>query len=270
MSKESQLISEVKGYKLREGHMAFWWLGQLGYIVRMADLTIYADPYLSASDDRLFAPPLQADEIDNADIVLGSHDHLDHIDDDTWKAIAKASPQAVFVLPKLLMEKVSARTGIPKERMTGLDDGDCVTIKGVTIKAVAAAHEFLDPDPVTGEHPYLGYVVEGGGRVFYHAGDTCLYEGLITKLKKLAPPDVMFVPINGRDARRLKAGCIGNMTFQEAVDLCGQLSPGLAVPGHFDMFSDNLGSPLEFKAYLEIKYPEVKCWIGERGSAVEV
>ena len=270
MSKESQLLSEIREYRQKEGRMAFWWLGQLGYVIRMAGLTIYADPFLSELDDRLFAPPLRADEIDNADIVLGSHDHLDHIDDDTWKAIAKASPQAVFVLPKVLTERVSARTGIPAERMIGLDDGACANVKGVTIRAIAAAHELLDPDPVTGEYPCLGYVVEGGGRVFYHAGDTCLYEGMITKLKKLAPLDVMFVPINGRDAKRLSDGCIGNMTFQEAVDLCGQLSPGLAVPGHYDMFSNNLGSPLEFKAYLKVKYPKVECWIGERGSAVEV
>ena len=97
-----------------------------------------------------------------------------------------------------------------------------------------------------------------------------MYEGMLTKLRKHAPLDVMFVPINGRDAQRYLTGCIGNMTFQEAVDLCGEMEPSLAVPGHYDMFAGNLGNPLLFKAYLEAKYPGIRCWIGERGEAVEV
>ena len=116
----------------------------------------------------------------------------------------------------------------------------------------------------------MSYVIKGNGRSIYHAGDTCVYEGMLTKTKNRSPIDVMFVPINGRDARRLTAGCIGNMTFQEAVDLCGEIAPTLAVPGHYDMFCNNLGSPLEFKAYLEAKYPGIPCWIGEHGVPVEV
>ena len=68
----------------------------------------------------------------------------------------------------------------------------------------------------------------------------------------------MFPPINGRDAERLRDNCIGNMTYQEAADLVGVLKPGLAVPGHYDMFAFNGEDPRKFVDYVEIKYPEQK------------
>jgi L-ascorbate metabolism protein UlaG (beta-lactamase superfamily) len=127
----------------------------------------------------------------------------------------------------------------------------------LTIHALASAHEFLDRDAATGKYPYLGFVIDAGGCTFYHAGDCCLYEGLITKLKAFSPR-AMFLPINGRDARRLRANCIGNMTYQEAADLAGAVGCKLVVPTHYDMFAMNLGPADEFADYIHVKYPAMQ------------
>jgi L-ascorbate metabolism protein UlaG (beta-lactamase superfamily) len=140
-----------------------------------------------------------------------------------------------------------------------------VVVDGVKITAIAAAHEFLDKDPETGSYPYLGYIVEANGCIMYHSGDTCIYEGMQTKLSRFGTFDVMFFPINGRDARRYLANCIGNMTYQEAVDLAGFLKPRLAVPGHYEMFDFNSEDPTLFADYISAKYPDVKYWIGGHG-----
>ena len=237
----TELLNSINDYEVKKEQLVFWWLGQLGYVIRMAGCVIYADPFLSELEGRLFAPPFKAEDVRNADIVLGSHDHVDHIDYDTWKAIAKSSPQAVFVLPELLREEISGKLDIPMERLVGMDDGKSVVVKGVTIHGIAAAHERLDRDDETGRYPYMSYIVSGGGKCFYHSGDTCVYEGMMTKLRAFAP-----------------------------FNLCGELKPSLAVPGHYDMFAGNLGNPILFKAYLEAKYPGIPCWIGERGEPVEV
>ena len=135
-----------------------------------------------------------------------------------------------------------------------MNDGDCARIGGVTVHAIAASHEFLDPDPVSGLYPCLQYVIEGNGVRIYHAGDTVRYEGMLPKLKRFGPIDAALLPINGRDAERYRRNCIGNMTFQEAADLAGELQPGLAIPGHWDMFADNPGDPEAFADYLTVKY----------------
>lgn len=131
-------------------------------------------------------------------------------------------------------------------------------LKGVKISAVAAAHEFLDYDPVTGLYPYLGLIFEGNGVTVYHAGDCCIYEGLQTKLRKWSI-DLAMLPINGRDAKRLKNNCIGNMTYQEAADLAGALNPSVTIPAHYDMFAMNSINPKLFLDYMKIKYPHLKC-----------
>jgi L-ascorbate 6-phosphate lactonase len=89
---------------------------------------------------------------------------------------------------------------------------------------------------------YLGYVIETAGFRLYHSGDSLAYDGLAEELGP-EPFDVLFLPINGRDAKRLAANCIGNMTYQEAADLAGTLSPRLTVPAHYDMFAGNRGDP---------------------------
>ncbi|MDO8685599.1 MAG: MBL fold metallo-hydrolase, partial [Clostridiales bacterium] len=158
---------------------------------------------------------------------------------------------------------------IPEHRFIGLDDGISVTAGNVLkITGIAAAHEFLDRDADTGCYPYLGYIIESNGCVIYHSGDTCIYEGLLTKLKKWNSIDVMFIPINGRDGKRYRGNCIGNMTYQEAVDLAGLVKPGLVVPSHYEMFNSNSEDPLLFADYISAKYPGIEYWIGDHGEMV--
>ena len=242
---------------------AFWWLGQQSFAVKLGGKVLYFDLFLTERPDRRIPPLLRPGEIDNAYAVFGSHDHSDHIERPVWKAVAAASPGAVFVCPKPLLGSMEGV--VPAGRIRGLDDGETADLGGVRVTGIAAAHEFLDRDPVTGFHPYLGYVAEAGGRSVYHAGDTCRYDGLAEKLRKRGPLAVMFLPINGRDGDRYRGGCIGNMTFQEAADLAGETGPGLAVPAHFEMFAHNLGDPVRFGEYLEAKYPAVGLRIPTHG-----
>lgn len=267
MKKGARLINEINACMPKANSAAFWWLGQLGFVVKLGDKTIYLDPFLSEHPDRKIPPLLRPQEVTNADYIIGSHDHLDHIDREVWHELSVSSPQAKFIVPQLLLPSLPKELHIEDERFNGLDDG--VTLKlsnTMKISGIAAAHEFLDRDTHTGAYPYLGCVIEGNGCVLYHAGDTCIYEGLHHKLRKFGEIDVMFLPINGRDAIRYSQNIMGNMTYQEAVDLAGVLNPKLVVPAHYDMFHMNKEDPALFEAYIRIKFPEICYWIGEHGS----
>jgi L-ascorbate metabolism protein UlaG (beta-lactamase superfamily) len=248
------LIREIDTTKTEDCQCAFWWLGQHGFALKLGTAVCYVDAYLSLNKKRTVAPLLRPEDITNADIVLGSHDHEDHIDRKAWPEIAKASPKTKFVVPELLREQLSSELGIPLERFLGVDKGISVETAGLKITGVPAAHEFLDRDEITGFHPHIGFIIEGNGFSLYHAGDTCIYEGMHTILRQWKL-DMAFLPINGRDARRLRADCIGNMTYQEAADLAGALRPGLVVPAHFEMFRMNSEDPRLFIDYMRVKYP---------------
>lgn len=257
-----ELLEDIEQTNCPHGRVAFWWLGQSGFAYKGGSRVIYVDLYLSDNGQRLILPPLKAEQIHAADLVLCSHDHEDHLDAETVKVIARESPNTLFVVPRPLIPQMLS-LGIGDERVISFDAGETKRIKGIKITGIKAAHEFFDEHAELG-FPYLGYVVEMNGIAFYHAGDTLCYDGLLPALQKW-DLDAVFLPINGRDASRYRNNCIGNMTFQEAVDLAGNLAPDLAVPMHFGMFEDNTEDPRNFIDYLDAKYGNIPSWIGRVG-----
>lgn len=264
----NELIADIDRTRPAAGTFSTWWLGQHGFVLKFAGAIIYVDPFLSPLAGRTVPPLLAPREVTHADLVLGSHDHADHIDRPVWPELAVASPCCCFVVPELVRAELADRLPLVADRLVGIDAGQTVTFGAVRVTGIAAAHEFLDRDPATGRSPYLGYVIEAGGCTVYHAGDTCIYEGMQATLRAWRF-DAVFLPINGRDARRLAANCIGNMTYQEAADLAGALAPRLTVPTHFEMFPGNREDPQLFADYMRVKYPHLPTRIPEHGERVD-
>src|SRR5439155_659229 len=75
--------------------VALAWLGQSSVALRLGAATVLVDPFLSPHPDRLVPPPFSAEEARGVDVVLITHDHLDHLDEDALPAIAVASPSAI-------------------------------------------------------------------------------------------------------------------------------------------------------------------------------
>ncbi len=264
MGRGEALVRRLGAVEILPGSVAFAWLGQHGFLIRFSRTWLLVDAYLSDSKARQHPPVLDPEDAMGVSAILGSHDHADHIDRPIWPRLAEAAPEAVFVVPVRWVERLAEELTLPRERVLGVDEGESVRVGEVTIRALAAAHELLDRDPATGRNAFISFLIEGNGVCLYHAGDTCLYEGLTARLRE-EKPDILFLPINGRDGSRLRRGCIGNMTFQEAVDLAGAVRPGLAVPTHFDMFAGNSENPERFLDYMGVKYPDIPVWIPRQG-----
>lgn len=263
------LVEDINNAHVPVGQCYFWWLGQHSFVAKLGQSVCYLDPYLTPNSSRQVPPLLRPEDLANATVVLGTHDHSDHIDRPAWPAIAAAAPKATFIVPKLLQQQVTRELKLSPDRVLGVDQDITVQVGDVSITAIPAAHELLDTDPATGLHPYLGYIIEGNGFRLYHAGDTCIYEGMQGLLRRWKL-DLAFLPINGRDAKRLKVNCIGNMTYQEAVDLAGAIKPGLTVPAHFEMFAMNSENPQLFLDYMTVKYPALRTLIPTHGERTVV
>lgn len=248
-----------------EHDTAFWWLGQHSFLVRMDGTVILIDPFLSTVDDRQ-VPPMFApkDARDVVDVVVCTHDHLDHIDPAAVPGLA-AHTDAHFVAPEAHRDRMSS-LDVPDHRFTGMNDGVSTTVRGLRMTAVKGAHEQFR-ETAEGLFPFLGFVIERGEKTLYHAGDTIWWEGLQKRLRRWTL-DAAMVPINGRDAERYEDDVMGNMTYQEAVDFLGGLDVKLSVPTHYDMFTWNGEDPELFRRYMAAKYPDHPVWIGEVGVEV--
>jgi L-ascorbate metabolism protein UlaG (beta-lactamase superfamily) len=242
-----------------EDEAAFWWLGQHSFVVKLGERVLLIDPFLSEVDGRLVPPLFQPlDACGVVDLVLCTHDHLDHIDPAAIPGLAACSDIA-FVAPEACRDRMLS-LDVPASRLYGMNHGESIALEGMTIRAIKSAHEqFFQTEE--GLYPFLGYVVTGQKRTIYHAGDTVWWEGLQQELSGFHL-DVAMIPINGRDAERFEADIVGNMTYQEAGDLVGGLDVGLTVPTHYDMFAFNSEDPGLFIAYMKSRYPKYRVWVG--------
>lgn len=242
---------QIKNTLLTEQQTALRYLGQEGFVIGKNGSYLAVDPYLSDYVDqnccqfvtwrRLYAPPIEAGELDFLDAVLCTHTHYDHADPWTLPKIAAASPHTVFVVPAPEVDTVAAY-GIAKERIIPAYADRTITLGAFRVTPIPSAHEILHTDS-EGNFRELGYLIDSGSARIFHAGDMCMYEGLTEHLSDI---DIAILPINGRDYFRNANDIIGNFDAVEAVTLAKTVGAELLIPVHHDLYEVNQVSPAYF------------------------
>ena len=215
------------------------WLGQAGFVIEGDDARVGVDLFLR-SDPRLRPPFCHPDALGFLDATFVTHEHHDHMDRFTLTALTERLRAMDVVVPCPIAEEAKA-LGIPRVRPAevGLPMryGD---IEATPVRARHAAHmaegyHFGEPDG-----RFLGYVFRVGTAAVYHSGDTIMYPELADTLRGLGVT-VMLLPINGRSYAREKAGLVGNLTPEEAVDLAAEAGAAVLIPMHYETYPNNLG-----------------------------
>lgn len=240
------LIQQMNNLHVTPGHLAIWGLGQMGVALKGASQqVIYIDPVLTdvaaikspgLADKfaRAFPPPLEGADITHASYVLCTHEHNDHTDPLTLGPLAKASPQAHFVVSGWAHSALDEAEVAPQRRIVPTV-GQPLDLDGIRIHAIPAAHYELERDEQRGFR-YLSFLVEFDGVAYFHGGDGILYPEYAERLRALPKADVGMVATNGRDAYRESFGIIGNMLPLEAVWLAKELEWDVLIGGHNDLF----------------------------------
>lgn len=239
-------------------------LGQSGCRLEFPDSTVYLDPYLSHSVQELDAPdlvrltpiPLQPSQVDDADWVLITHDHIDHCDPQTLPELAVASPNARFVGPPSVL-RLLAQWGVSDDRLRTATENWSELAPGLRILAVPAAHPEIQRD-ADGQLACVGYVIEHQGRRIYLAGDTSLRQPLLDALAALTPIATAVLPVNERNFFRDRRGIIGNMSVREAFQMAEELGVDNVVPVHWDMFAANAVAADEIRAVYQQMRPRFR------------
>lgn len=248
LSRDDELLADVRGTDRRDGHMRLWWLGQSGFLVQYQGAHLLLDPYLSDSltekyahtdkpHVRMTARVVDPARLDFIDVVTSSHNHTDHLDAATLRPLLAANDRLTLIVPDANREFVATRLDIDAAAPVGLDIGQHAEVAGYRIEAVPAAHETL-------ERQYVGYVVGCGRWTLYHSGDTVRYDGMAELLRPYGI-DVALLPINGRAPERRVAG---NLDAREAAQLGRDIGARVVIPCHYDMFTFNTADPAAFVA----------------------
>jgi L-ascorbate 6-phosphate lactonase len=212
------------------------WLGQASFLVEAGGARMLVDPYFGDHEARRFPPPpidLYGRDIDR---VLVTHEHLDHLDPASLRAVAERSPEVVIVAPFALSDAVG---DLP---FHGVRPGDRLELPGgATLQAVPAIHALHPEDGYSegGDPPrFVGYVIEVDGVAVYHAGDTIADDRLLAGLEGVRV-DVALLPVNGRGYFRERQDLAGNLDARDAVALAAHCGASILVPIHWDLFEGN-------------------------------
>lgn len=211
-------------------------MGQSGYLYDFpGGLTVCIDPYLSHAKSggqtrpRLTPIAIPATAIE-ADLVLTTHDHIDHFDEISLRPLADG-PATVFAGPSSCRAHWLAM-GLPGERFLRLDQGETLHVAGLRLTAHYAEHSSGSTRDA------IGVSLEVDGIRIYQTGDSEYTERLADGARGLQP-DLLTVPINGRG---------GNMSAAQAAALTKLVAPRVVIPMHYGMFADNTADPEDFVA----------------------
>jgi L-ascorbate metabolism protein UlaG (beta-lactamase superfamily) len=219
------------------------WLGQAGFQL-LGDVDgVLIDLFVSPHELRLHPPPPLESLSNQVSWLLATHEHLDHLDLASLPAVLRRFPELQVVLPSPLAPRIKSL--LPADRIHGVQPGDVVTGRGLSIRPVPACHGVTMADGYSNGRkspsdptPFLGYVIEFPGLTIYHAGDTILNEEVVQAMDR-ERVDVALLPVNGRDWFREAAGIVGNLNVREAVQFAARIGAQILIPMHHDLIKGN-------------------------------
>ena len=175
-------------------------IGHSSFLLQAGGLNILTDPVFSdrcspvpwAGPRRRHAPGLALEALPPIDIVLQSHDHYDHLDDATVRALAAGHPEALWCAPLGVAARLHAR-GV--RHISEQDWWDGFSHGQAEITCIPAAH-FSGRTPFDrNETLWCGWWLSVAGRHLYFAGDTGFHPGFEQLGARLGPCDAVLLPI---------------------------------------------------------------------------
>ena len=149
------------------------------------------DSMLTIGPKRHVDPPLQPAELQQLDLILITHAHMDHLDVPSLKAL----PKNVVVVACSKCSRIIAPLGFKDIRE--LNWGEETVVKGLRIRAMGARHWGRRWPPFGEDYGFNSYVLERNGRRVLLACDSAKTE-LFADVASNAP-DVAIISIGAYD-----------------------------------------------------------------------
>jgi L-ascorbate metabolism protein UlaG (beta-lactamase superfamily) len=175
------------------------WIGHATFVVRIGGLLCATDPIFSTriggAVRRLVPPGLPPEELPPIDVVLVSHNHMDHMD---LPSLRRIGPAALYVVP-LGNGALLQKAGLP--RVVELDWWQSHRIGDLEVTLVPARHWSMRAPWTRDDMLWGGFVVRGGEGAFYHSGDTGYFDGFKEIAERAGPIDWAMLPIGAYEPR---------------------------------------------------------------------
>jgi L-ascorbate metabolism protein UlaG (beta-lactamase superfamily) len=247
-------------------HFSVTWIGHATALVQIGNVRVLTDPQFSEraffvqwmGPKRKQPPGVALADLPHIDIVVISHNHYDHLDENSVRALnGQPGGPPLFVVP-LGMERWMADIGITHVR--ALDWWQKTEVAGATVTLTPVQHWSRRTLTDTNQSLWGGYVVEASShavrkRVFF-AGDTGYSSTYFKAIgERFGPIDLAVLPIGAYEPRWFMGP--QHVNPEEAVlihlDLRAKRSLGVHW-GTFQLTDEALDAPLAELAAARTKH----------------
>ncbi len=222
------------------------WIGHSTFLLQVGGINVLTDPMFGeraspvrfAGPRRLAPPGLALDALPPIDLVLQSHDHYDHFDDGSIRALARRSPSTVWCTPLGLAARLRER-GV---RRTVECDwlGTASPLTAIRVACVPARH--FSGRSLTDRNTTLwcGWTLTAGSHRVYFVGDSAFHPDFEAIGRREGPFDAVLMPIGAYDPRWFMSAV--HMNPEEAVTAFAALRsahpahPSVMVAMHWGTF----------------------------------
>ncbi|MCF6257993.1 MAG: MBL fold metallo-hydrolase [Gammaproteobacteria bacterium] len=226
----------ISQFQQLNGRNSITWLGHATFLIRINGMTILTDPFLTEfasplwefGPRRYVQPGISLDNLPPVDMVIVSHNHLDHLDAETVESLQGKERIHVFV-PLGLKPFFKDRGYINVEE---LDWDESYSYSGIEFTALPAVHFSGRGLNDKNKTLWCSWSISSqSGKVFF-SGDTS-YSPTIFKTigKEYGPYDLAIVSIGAYKTR--KHGPASHLTPEEAVKVAMDTKSNLAVTMHW-------------------------------------
>lgn len=228
--------------------VAIWYLGCNGFVLKASDgTTILIDPYLGTGDPprtvRMIPVPFDPEEINEADALLVTHEHTDHVHGESQAPILENTGAVMYAPEDSLAvareeEAWQEAWDLANEQFFDVHEGERHEIGSFTINVEPAN----DPDAT---QP-VSYVIEHESGTFFHGGDARpgefeqIGEEYDIDLGVLAFGTVGTIP-DKETGRRVRTKWYSDET--QIVEGANDLQLDRLLPSHWDMWRGLTADP---------------------------
>ena len=233
---------------------AVTWIGHATLLVQMGGINVLTDPHFSertfavqwAGPKRRVPLPMQLAELPHIDLVVISHNHYDHLDRDTVRALNEQPGGAPWFAVPLGIDRWLREQGITNvQAFDWWDRQPAPTAPAVSVHFVPAHHWSSRTPTDRNRTLWGGWVVKAPEFSFYFAGDTGYSADFVEIGRRFPGLDLAAIPVGAYEPRWfMKAQHVNPV---EAVQIHRDLGVRQSIGIHwgtFDLTDEPIDAPI--------------------------
>lgn len=236
-----ELAAAPEGTLYRLGHSTLLLKLADGYWLTDPVFSERASPVQWAGPKRFHAPAIALQGLPPIAGVILSHDHYDHLDKASIRALAGKTER--FITP-LGVGDLLVRWGVPKGKVTQLDWWQSTRVGDLRFTATPAQH-FSGRSPFQGNPTlWASWVIESPDLRVFFSGDTGYFPGFREIGERLGPFDLTLIECGAYDTQWEGVHMLPEQSVQAHLDLKGRWM----LPIHnstFDLAFHDWNAPME-------------------------